>query len=493
MSVLFAARLKKLSLRYRWFVFFFPIALAAVVLTVPLPANVPGIVYFVGRFHPLVIHFPIALAPLALVLICGAKLKLWRMSEQTVCLVIGFALAGGIVSATHGLFLYYTNEYSGPILMRHLWGGVSFTAALALCFYFYIEYYRTRSRLFSRLFFIFLVGSNVVLGYASHQGGSLTHGGEYLTEYIPKFVSNDTWKPKPREEMLVYDDLIIPIFDQKCLSCHNQNKMKGDLLMTSLDGLLRGGKSGKPAVMAGSLAGSEAYRRISLPSADDDHMPPDGKPGLTDDEATLFAWWIEHGADAEVKAATALADTQYSSFINAYITRVESQQETYHVQQQNVEKLIKTVSRENYLVEKDPCDKTAIWLSMTFPVTRFGDDDLPNLSPVFPRITKASFMGSDITDDGLYYVGQMTSLRELYLQSTGINGAGLVHLKDLHGLTLLDFSKSHVTNGQLLHVIELRSLKDLYLYECRVSKDVIDAIRENRPDLNIHLERGKLF
>lgn len=493
MSGSLAARLKKFCLRYRWFVLFFPIVLAGVVVALPPTPSAPGIVYFVGRFHPLIIHFPIALAPLALLLVIGAKMKLWQVSDATIGLVVGCALAGGLLSATHGLFLYYTGEYSGSILMKHLWGGISVTAALSLSLYFFLGHHKTHSVISARLFLIFLIVSNGVLGYASHQGGSLTHGKEYLTEYMPDFSSDSEWNPTPKEEMLVFDDLLMPAFDQKCLSCHNENKTKGDLLMTSFDGLRKGGKSGKPAVTAGSLEESEAYRRISLPPTDDDHMPPDGKPGLTDDEARLFAWWIEHGAAADLKVETALTDTSYSDFIKGYIARVESQQRTLHLQQQNVEKLIKKVSRENYLVEKDPDNKNAIWLSMIFPLTRFDDNDLLNLNPVFARITKASFIGSDITDDGLYHVGQMTSLRELYLQSTKITGAGLVHLKELTSLTLIDLSKSHVTKGNLLNVIEFRGLKDLYLYECSISKEVIDAIKENRPDLNIHLERGKLF
>ena len=130
---------------------------------------------------------------------------------------------------------------------------------------------------------------------------------------------------------------------------------------------------------------------------------------------------------------------------------------------------------------------------MAFPPGGFGDDDLLFLEPAFSRIAVASFIGNDLSDDGLYHVGKMTSLRELHLQQTRINGSGLVHLSELRNLVTLDLSKSRVTNGHILNVITLPSLEELYLNECDVSSDVLDAIRENRPQLNIHMERGKML
>jgi Leucine-rich repeat (LRR) protein len=90
-------------------------------------------------------------------------------------------------------------------------------------------------------------------------------------------------------------------------------------------------------------------------------------------------------------------------------------------------------------------------------------------------------------------MGQMTTLRELYLQQTQIDGSGLVHLSELKNLRLLDLSKSKVNDGQLLHVLQLPVLEDLFLYETKVSKEVVEAIRKNKPGLNVWLERGKFF
>jgi hypothetical protein len=130
---------------------------------------------------------------------------------------------------------------------------------------------------------------------------------------------------------------------------------------------------------------------------------------------------------------------------------------------------------------------------MPFPPATFTDEDVLAVEALFPSITKASFMGSDITDDALYHMGQMNALQELYLQQTPIEGAGLIHLSPLKNLRLLDLSKTNINDGQLLHILQLPALETLYLYETGASKEVVEAIQRNKPDLNVQLERGKFF
>ena len=39
------------------------------------------------------------------------------------------------------------------------------------------------------------------------------------------------------------DAVVMPILDNKCVKCHNQNKSKGDLIMNSKEAILKGGES----------------------------------------------------------------------------------------------------------------------------------------------------------------------------------------------------------------------------------------------------------
>jgi hypothetical protein len=310
---------------------------------------------------------------------------------------------------------------------------------------------------------------------------------------MPDFTSVNAGAEKPLKEWVVFEDLVLPILDRKCISCHNENKSKGDLILTSYQALQKAGKSGVHAVIPGDAKESGVFRRATLPVGHEDRMPPEGKVGLTEDEVRLIEWWITTGADPALKVADAIADSTTGPLLKRISLDVQAQQRRAQVQRLNIEKLIKTVSRENYVIDLDPDEKQSIRLSMTFPAEKFGDEDLHNITPAFSKITSASFIGSDLTDDALFHIGKMTSLRELYLQQTKIDGSGLVHLTDLPDLTLLDLSQSRISNGNLLNVINLRSLKHLYLNECKISSDVLGAIKENRPELTVHMERGKLF
>ena len=85
-----------------------------------------------------------------------------------------------------------------------------------------------------------------------------------------------------------------PIFENKCLECHNPNKIKGKLLMDSAEALLKGGDTG-PGLVAGQPDNSEMIKRVILPKDHDDIMPPKGGP-LAANEIDVLKRWIAEGA-----------------------------------------------------------------------------------------------------------------------------------------------------------------------------------------------------
>src|SRR5690606_14818141 len=475
----------------------FPI-LGIAVFLLPLvdPAEqfAPGLVYFIGRFHPLVIHFPVVLVFLALMFEIFRSYFKWDISSRTIGVILVLGLTGSIISLSMGFMLYYTGEYTGDIMAQHLWGWITFTYATIVSFYLFLSWYKSRSITDYRYYISILLVTNALLIYTSHQGGSLTHGREYLTEYMPRYLSNEEeLQPKPLDELLVYDDVIVSFLDKKCMSCHNENKAKGDLIMTSYQGLLNGGK-GDATLIPGSSQKSALYHRVTLPPDEKKHMPPDGKTPLTAEEIKLLSYWIDKGANPELTVQEAVLDMEIQPVIQDFLVELKNRELNRLKQKQSAEKLIQSVSqRSNFLLQIDPQDESGLALSMTFPSTVFEDNDLLNVQPVFSNITKASFIGSNITDDSFYHIGQMTALRELYLQQTKINGNGLIYLSKLSNLKLLDLSKTEISNGHLLHVLKFSSLQDLYLNETSISEEIIEAIRSNQPGLNLHLARGSLF
>src|SRR6266700_766110 len=82
---------------------------------------------------------------------------------------------------------------------------------------------------------------------------------------------------------------VLPIFQAQCIDCHGPQKQKGDLRLDQKTAELA------KIVKANDLAGSELYRRVTLPKGDEDVMPNRGEP-LTANQVAVIRRWIEQGA-----------------------------------------------------------------------------------------------------------------------------------------------------------------------------------------------------
>ena len=89
-------------------------------------------------------------------------------------------------------------------------------------------------------------------------------------------------------------DEVRAIFEGKCLECHNPDKTKGKLLMTTREAFLKGGEGGH-ALIGVDVAQSELIKRLTLPKEHDDIMPPKNGP-LPAAEIDVIRRWVAEGA-----------------------------------------------------------------------------------------------------------------------------------------------------------------------------------------------------
>jgi hypothetical protein len=86
---------------------------------------------------------------------------------------------------------------------------------------------------------------------------------------------------------------VAPLLVQHCLDCHQPNKLKGNLNLSTIAGLLAGGEQG-PAIVPGDPESSLLWQRIR-----DGEMPPEDahqSRALSPDQVALFREWIAAGA-----------------------------------------------------------------------------------------------------------------------------------------------------------------------------------------------------
>jgi WD40 repeat protein len=93
------------------------------------------------------------------------------------------------------------------------------------------------------------------------------------------------------EDKINYQDHILPLIEANCSKCHNADKKKADLDLTSYQGALQGSGSG-PVLISGNPDGSKLWKAIT--HAEEPNMPPN-RPRLPDKDLAIFKQWIAGG------------------------------------------------------------------------------------------------------------------------------------------------------------------------------------------------------
>ncbi|RYZ49301.1 MAG: hypothetical protein EOO14_20870, partial [Chitinophagaceae bacterium] len=256
--------------------------------------QVPVWLQVVGRMHPLILHFPIVLLVLA---VFWELLPRRQKAESTETANIGDSLLlaaalSSVLTSLIGLFLSREEGYEPTVLLWHKWGGVLISFLSLVWFAFRRQVRQVKS----------LMVTTAMLGLAGivvtgHQGANITHGENFLLAPL----SIDAEKPTVLlDDAVVFTHMVKPILEAKCTGCHNQQKAKGELLMETEAALLKGGKSGALWDTSEKDLGL-LFQRVHLPLENKKHMPPKGKPQLSEEEIVILTSWVRSGADFKRK------------------------------------------------------------------------------------------------------------------------------------------------------------------------------------------------
>lgn len=260
---------------------------------------------FLGRLHPLAVHFPVSL------LLFAAILEFFTLKKFDSSLRPGIQMlliAGTISSLLSAIFGYLLSANGGyeEYLSIHQWLGIS-TAFLGISVWMLHQRILIKNqtgliRTYRSSLFITALGVMA----AGHFGASLTHGDDYLSGTIPwsddyenvenvsfdiSSIKQDTLSKEQEKELNLK---VRAIFAHNCYKCHGDEKVKGELRLDRKGFVFKGGENG-PVIVAGNTSESELYRRITLPSKHKDVMPSKGKK-LSENDITIINFWIQKGA-----------------------------------------------------------------------------------------------------------------------------------------------------------------------------------------------------
>ena len=94
-------------------------------------------------------------------------------------------------------------------------------------------------------------------------------------------------------DRVTYQDDVLPVLREHCLSCHHAGEAKGGLAMDSYAALIEGGGSGEVVFDDGDVDGSRLWQ---LASHEDEPVMPPGGSRMPDDALAILRRWIEQGA-----------------------------------------------------------------------------------------------------------------------------------------------------------------------------------------------------
>ena len=453
--------------------------------------NASDFVLFIGRFHPLVVHLPIGFLMFAFILELFSK---WKQNPALTS-SIPFALLSGAISAAIACILGYmlstSGDYDETALDIHFWFGIATTIVAFLAWLIRIDKIKI-AKIKPNISALALIA--ILISVTGHYGGNLTHGSDYLTKYAP-FGKEEKSALAPItkiEEAAVFDYLVYPILDKKCMSCHNPDKKKGGLSLVDSISILKGGKNGE-VVFAGDATKSELVKRVLLEPHDDDFMPPEGKTPLTEEEIAIITYWINDAhADFNIKVASVKTPDNILG-IASTLLGLESSGKKGSNKLPKVNgvsnEILKELTNEGFALKELVFESGLYEVvlppnTVTESNTNELDEKVQKLSKIKDNVVWLYMEDNFLKDAHLKTISQFNNLQKLVINRNNITDTGIKELENHKIINSLNAYKTQITKASLGTFSKMPNLKQVYVWETLITKeDTIGYNKENTAKL----------
>ncbi len=441
---------------------------------------------FFGRFHPLFVHLPIGFVLMAYLMELASRLNKYAHLKDSVLFVLWIGAISGIFTAATGYILAQSGGYGKDPLFWHQWSGIGVSLLV------FIAIFIHKSKAFFPVFNVVII----VLLTTGHLGGNLTHGETYLTEHLPEelkdvfgieydeyIVENVSY-----EEAALYKHLVYPIIHDKCVSCHNASKMKGELNMRDFQAFLKGGENGE-VVLKGNSKGSDLIKRLNLPEEDEDTMPPEGKERITKDEMKLIALWIDQDLEMDTPLDSLVIDPGIEEDIQFRLTSKE-------VELSPVFDLkIAEASEKNLTVLRDfgfnvtPVAQESPFLQVAYfdRTTPLNEQSKKALSAISKQLVWLDLSGVRNENDNWDFIRSFPNLTKIYLSNTTVESSNIVALEKKQFLEIISLFGTGTNATDFERLLKLPNLKSVFIGKSNVTaKDTVNLNLQNNQNLEIH-------
>lgn len=426
---------------------------------------VPSWIQVLGRMHPLIVHFPIVLLLIYIVwqLVFARKFQTEQSKSIAEILLLTAAFSAA-VTALFGLLLSKEEGYDPDALAFHKYTGVSlsFLSFLWCILIKKFDKVKLANAIMSLAVFALLL-------IAGDLGAGITHGENYLlAPIIPKAQPREV----ALEDAVVYTDMVQPILQSKCIGCHNNKKAKGELIMETPEQLLKGGKDGM-LWDSTNVDVSLLLKRIHLPEEDEKHMPPQGKPQLSQEEMNIIYYWLKAGSNFTTKVTDLPAtDTLRMMALAIFKPNLEEKYDFAAADESAIQQL----SNNNRVIVPLALNSPALSVDF-YNSENYSSQSLKDLLKLKEQIVSINLAHMPATDDDVATLAQFINLRKVNLNFTKVTGKQLAQLSKLANLKELSLSGTAVNLADLDALKSYPKLKDVYVWNTSITDEAAKNIK----------------
>jgi hypothetical protein len=411
---------------------------------------------WLGQWHPVILHFPIVIGIFVSIYLC-LNFKP-TISEEVERYLFSINALFASTVALLGIFISVDANYDKSLLNIHQWGGIGIAQFAWMLVLVNKKSYASNKILRNAIAIIYLAS----IIFFTHKGGQLTHGKEALS--IPKSLKVEA-NNKPDSLLTVYEKAVHPILLAKCITCHGGDKIKGDLQLTSIELIKKGGKQG-----------SSLVDRIHLPMDNEKHMPPKDNKQLTKEELSILTKWMQLGGDLN-KALKALSKTD-----SLYIL---ASQYIAPVAEINKEQTDLTPFNNNYVsVQYNYHGGDKINVNF-FQGAFYKTTYLEKLEEIKDQIATLNMQNIPLNKKDIDIITTFSNLEKLNLNFTKLNIQDIVTLNSLKKLQSVSLVGMSVNIQQLEMLLKGSNIKKLQLWANGLKQNDIATVASKFPTVQL--------
>ena len=448
---------------------FFIIVMLLFLLFFQNKVSLPPSIQVIGRMHPVLLHLPIGLLIISFIVWLGRKNIEAGSFQKMFILVLHVTAFTASLTAVMGFFLSREGGYDESILLKHKVLGV-ITAVLSYSLLLIFRSAPEKKFLFGST----IITSLIVMIVGSHFGSNLTHGEGFVWQ--PIRGEEELQEEKITDSSTLFAAAVRPILKSRCFSCHNERKAKGELIMTTEENILKGGKNG-PIWKSGDALNSYIIQNINLPEEDKKHMPPKGKAQLSQDEIDLLFLWIQSGADMKRTIQEFEDDDTLKILASKFMNLPKAGEERKYSFPPAAVSLVQKLSSPFCSVF--PLSQNSPALQADFFVReKFERKKLDDLLKVKEQLVILNLGNMPVEDADMKTINQFTNLEKLILNNSSITNNGLAEIKKLKNLRSLSLAGTKVDKDVVQSLSQLDSLKEVFIWNTNISASLAELLQK---------------